>query len=530
MSDDDGNIQRKAARNLATNILRDPYLALEYRNLISDSFEDSQSERLVTQWMTKAGYATTHDLFHDEVTNAPHTNLAAWDGIYVIRLNTGPLLALEISGFGVRLNQRTVSAVRFNDGVLTFGPTEYSPWNGELTFTAVTPMQNGRSLSEGGVFQRSCTGKLWKKDEATPQATNAAGATVLQHLPPSPTVDAENAAAIPTLVASMADPASPTFIGKWAGDYTVTMVSTDPTTLATYQPGPNYGVAGSTDQQATLTFVTPHDLDLTKAIDAKNSDRIVYSDGQRNFDLTFGIFYGKDRGFSGKIYPEKATDQTVDNVAGVAKSPLDPPSTPSDGASVYSGLAIAAATLLAALGALIVTAGAVLFSDYLTRKREYQTALQEHDGEAITRARDNLRETQDILARHREFTTTNVSNFGLFGEYAARTSWAKEEVQRIDTLAGVLKASALDVSHALQPLNESIKTAEQGFKYWDDKIKNDLTDRSEAERQHENEQRAEFEARVHELRPMREFYETALEHLVIERKGLEHDLIQIHKL
>jgi hypothetical protein len=459
MSDDTEKLLREKARKLVTDILRDPFLALEYRDIVLDSFEDSNSERTVTKWMTKAGYATRHDLFRDEIENGPRTNLASWDGIYVIRVDGGPLLSLQIDASGVKLNRRLVSEAVFADGILRFGPVD-GAWSGELSFTAVTPMV-GRPLSDGGTFQRSCTGKLWKQGAAKPDVANAHGATKRLDLPPSPPADAENAVVRTRPAAGLLGAEqSATFVGKWTGDYAVSLISTDPTTHADIQQtGPDYGVTGDNDTQVTLTYVDPFKLNLTLPANQPSTDHIVYTAGQRKFDLTFGQFAGDVRGFSGKIYPASAPVPSATNVSGVARSPLAPQPSPDDHAIVDVGLAIAIGTLVAALGACVATVLGVKYADYLAGKREYEKAVYAKDRLAIKKAETKLNNLRITLESLPAGTQTNVTDAGLFGDNVARELWAKQEATRIDTEATRLTVRWTGVDATIKQLDIDIPAA-----------------------------------------------------------------------
>jgi hypothetical protein len=530
MNDDLEKLHRERARALATDLMRDPVLALQYRDMIFDSFEDTASERLVTKWMTQAGYATRPELLRDELVNAPTTNLAAWDGAYVIQVDKGILVSLQIDGVGVRLNGSRVSSVTFTDGVLRFDPSVGAPWGGELRFSSVTPMADW-PLSSGGTFQRKCTGRLWKDKTAIPSVANADGATKRIELPPSPPDVTENVVVRSRPAASLLGGPNPSrFVAKWKGDYALTQVSKDPDTGGDVTKlGPDFGIAGETDTKVKLSYIDPFEIDVTAIGTQPVADHIVYTGGARAFDLTFGEFGDGVRGFSGKIYPaDAAVPPTDTNVTAVARSEVTPP-TNDGGAIIDVGLAIAIGTFVAAIGGIIAVVVGVKYADHLTAQREYEKAVAGHNATSMAKARTALNDSKIILEGLPATTTSNISDIGLFGEAAAKESWAKEEVKRIDTASTQLQTDTLQFERDLIKIEGKITTREQGLRdaterlekteFATERDKRDARDRVDSE-----------QAALDNLKDRRTIQEGKRDDLKKEHEKLAGELEKVHKL
>jgi len=474
MTDPAEELLRKNARKLATALLRDPFLAVGYRDMVFNSWSDSNAEDLVDRWMVDAGYATRHDLLSKELKDAPHVNIAAWDGAYLTRVDQKELVVVEITAHGVRVDRRRVADASFSGGVLTFGPSRASPWAGELRFARVAPPDD-RPLSDGGTFQWLCDGKLWRKEAAKPAEDNAHGMTrrvvIRPDHHPAP-VNAALRAEAPLGATAGVDPPR-SFLNQWAGKYEVTLISTETQPSKTdpnisvpaerYQKGPGYGVAGASDSAATLTYIAPYSCDLTTLQQPLDTNHIVYDDGIHHFDLKFATFTDRARAFSGFIYLKNAdptTIPTTPNAVGDTANSPNPPDTWS--APVMT--AIGGATLIGTIIGLGLTAFAVWFSGYLATKSELHDAEESGDQAKIQAADRKISDKKIELKTVETKARSNDPQISILGDSTSREQFTtaviknseaskKDLAQTHSTLEGLLK----EIQEALPKLQEELK-------------------------------------------------------------------------
>ena len=437
-------MQRDKARQLVTDMFRDPLLVFEYAKRVRETFEDSASKQHLTKWMTQAGYATRHDLFQEEMEQAARTNLAAWDGMYLLQVDKVDLVVLGLGPDGTTINREVVPDAVFADGQLSWSAAGEVGWNGELTFTSIAPSPD-QPLSKGGLFQRSCTGKLWKRDTAKPEAANTFGSTKLLTLPPSP----ENVRSEVSVAAALSLPSdslteSTTFLDKWRGDYQVSLSYTDPNTeIEMWQGGPHYGVDGTSDNSATLTYVVPYDVDLTAIQTSGEPDEISYSDGQRHYELAFSQYLGSATAFSGKIYncaPDAATAPAQPNAAGVAMAVAGSDQTKIDPIAV-STLVVGGITLIATVGGIVAAVYAVKYGSVLESRAKLEEAIVENNRPEMQRIADELKLIEEELSNSNSMLSTEAREVGLFGSAVAVTEWAKREIATIGAKTQSLNTS-----------------------------------------------------------------------------------------
>jgi hypothetical protein len=422
MSDPKDELLRVNARKLASDLLRDPFLAVAYRDAVVGAMSDSDPGRLITRWIVKAGYGTRDDLLCEELINAARTNLAAWDGAYLVVAQPDALVALEINEYGVRVDGCRVSDVSFIDGVLAFGPSKTSPWAGELRFKRVAPPAD-QPISAGGVYQSLCEGKLWRKGSAKPSADNAHGATkraVLAASKPRVPLNALNAIGAESAAGAAAD--SKTFLGQWSGKYDVS--------LTDKPQSPRYGVSGDSDQAVQLTYFKQFVLDVTSG--GQTVDHIQYSDGNYNFDLTFGAFSENVRAFLGFIYAVKTAKPAQPNAQGVSETlpRAETFSTPVIIALSGAGVIFAALTA-------VLTVVAAKLTDYFQARRERAAAEASGDAKAIDAAKKKESDTNIAMQHLKGQTSSNDPVVGVTGDQQSAEAFtdsyiATNEQNKID--------------------------------------------------------------------------------------------------
>jgi hypothetical protein len=463
MSFDPERVLRGEARRLATDMLRDPTLVIGYRDVVFDSYQDSQAEEKFRLWMRDAGkYSTRHDLLREALAEAPKTNLAAWDGAYLVRVGKSTLVCLQIDAAGVNVSKAPVDGETFTDGMLRFEPSRWCEWGAELRFSSVEP--EGESIANGGVFQRQCTGRMWKKGTARPTEENAVGATMRHTLaasPPDPDLDDAANAVTPRRFTAMAPGAlgattaaatMPAFVDKWKGDYKVTLIGTktDPVTgvlVDDFSAGPDYGVAG-TDDKAVLTYTQPQIVDLTQASNRPSPDNISYTSGDRQFNLTFATFTQGTQMFSGTICPVDTTPPTAPNVTGNT----DPPSAPPEwGSAVIAGTIITGLTLLAMVGTYLAKHICPKFGDCLNG----QHAVDQGEPNA-GRILDDRRMQLDL---YRPGAASNADGVKMTSHNrVVAQEGAKKRAEDLQTQRQNIKA---DTNEILQVIDISIASEEQ---------------------------------------------------------------------
>jgi hypothetical protein len=459
MSDKNDQFLREEARRLATDMLRFPTLGIEYRDVIVDAYEDSNSQEKVIQWMRSAGYKTRPDLLHEELIGARRTNLAAWEGVYLLVVQGVGLVTLEIDVAGVRVGGGSPADVTFADGSLRFGASATSPWSGELRFTAVEP-DASRPLSDGGVFQKKCVGKLWTKDAAKPEADNSEGATMRCELAPSP-----DEAPVHNMMMLGAEPLATnpvpaswkSFLKKWTGAYKVTLITstTDPVTKLrsseTIQSGPEYGIGGEKDSAAMLTYIAPTKVDLSTKDNRPQENRVSYSDGQHQFDLTFADFSEGVRAFSGKIYLQGSTAPADPNAAGTAAALA--PASPEWSGTAIAGFVVSAIGLVATLAGFVAVYVSIKYADKLSADRALADARGRNLSEAeITQLANRASDMEIALGELPDHTTAsgegvlNIVSKSPEAKVRARVEMQKEQKRRVQVIDGELQALKTEIA------------------------------------------------------------------------------------
>jgi hypothetical protein len=213
------------------------------------------------------------------------------------------------------------------------------------------------------------------------------------------------------------------------------------------------------------------------------------------------------------------------------RSEVTPP-TNDGGAIVDVGLAIAIGTFVAAIGGIIAVVVGVKYADHLTAQREYEKAVAENNATRMAKARTALNDSKIILEGLPATTTSNISDIGLFGEAAAKESWAKEEVKRIDTASTQLQTDTLQFERDLIKIEGKITTREQGLRdatealdrlekteFATERDKRDARDRVDLE-----------QAALDNLKDRRTIQEGKRDDLKKEHEKLAGELEKVHKL
>ncbi len=330
MSDKHDDFLRSVARDLVTDMLRDPLLCIDYRNAVSDALDASSPEDRLTKWLGEIEYPTRTDFIRDALVSAPQTNLAWWDGGYLLQVDGRTLVTLEI-GARVRVAGRYVAGASFADGGSCASArrrrrrgaaSSASPASGhgaprrEATRRlpeAVAPASCGRATPRvRRPTTRSARPGAWRSARsASPPSSRPRPA--IRRLPPT-TTRASSRAGGGKL--RRHDHPEENSAGVEESDH-----------------GPNYGVSfkhedgrDDGDDRALLTYVEPATVDLKTTATRPFRDQICYSDTHnRTFDLTFGEFTEGVKSFSGTISiapDDPAVDRVVSVVSGVCTMPL----------------------------------------------------------------------------------------------------------------------------------------------------------------------------------------------------------------
>jgi hypothetical protein len=336
------DILRDQARVLAAEMLRDPILTISYRDALLAAVEDSDFEGKLVDWFRTTDRATDHAHLSAAFREGPQTNLAFWDGAYLLQFD-GTIFELELGEIGVLLNGIGVGDATFSDGVLRFDASELSPWNAELRFVA-SPQVGDVPWDAGTVIQKSCSGRLWSPKTAGVGAAvvNAKGWTrqiaITGNSAPPHAATLRSSALLGDSAIDWSK-----FLTAWAGTYYVRPADGSGASLEFTVSAKDKGIELSYSAPGSKPTTTPTTRQTPPV------DQLWYQDNQFQFDLTFVSFGDNLKTFAGKIYPIGSTAPVSANAFGAMAKP-----------PAKWGVDLITATWIASLGTFLAIIGPIL--------------------------------------------------------------------------------------------------------------------------------------------------------------------------